>query len=152
MIDVPAIHSYQEEVGDEFFEALANSKKIDIFTHKSIQAMIDYRWALAKEYTIKILFVPFLLYLLTFLAYSNLLDGDFDVHNNPFKYNLNLGVSGILYIFSIYFLQNEVRQILDGPLDYITSFWNYCDFLPPCFIITIVSLHIKKNSSKNLES
>ena len=114
--------------------------------------MIDYKWALAKEYTIKILFVPFLLYLLTFLAYSNLLDGDFDVHNNPFKYNLNLGVSGILYIFSIYFLQNEVRQILDGPLDYITSFWNYCDFLPPCFIITIVSLHIKKNSSKNLES
>ena len=36
MIDVPAIHSYQQEVGDEFFEALANSKKIEIFTHKSI--------------------------------------------------------------------------------------------------------------------
>jgi hypothetical protein len=36
MLDVPGVHSYQEQVGDDFFEALANTKDINIFTHKSI--------------------------------------------------------------------------------------------------------------------
>ena len=150
MIDVPAIHSYQEQVGDELFEALANSKKIDIFNHKSIQAMIDYKWALAKEYTIKTLFIPFVLYLFSFLIYSNFFNNDFDINADPIMFYADLGLSGVLYLFSIYFLQNEVRQIIEGPLDYLTSFWNYCDFVPPCFIVTILSMHIKRNSSKIL--
>jgi hypothetical protein len=49
LLDVPAAYCYQEKVSEKFFEALADCKKIDIFKHRSIQAIIDHKWPLAKE-------------------------------------------------------------------------------------------------------
>ena len=63
-------------------------------------------------------------------------------------YEANIVLSAILYCFSIYFLQNEIRQIIMGPLDYFKSIWNYSDLVPPCFIIAIVSMHLKRNMCK----
>jgi hypothetical protein len=52
-------------------EALGDSENIEFFNHKSIQTLIDYKWPLVKEYTIKKLFFPFAIYLATFFIFSN---------------------------------------------------------------------------------
>jgi hypothetical protein len=65
------MHCYTEEVGDEFFEALAGSKDLNLFSYRSIQAIIDFKYPLAREYTMKVLFFPFCFYLAIFVAWSN---------------------------------------------------------------------------------
>lgn len=53
------------------------------------------------------LFVPFLLFLGTFIAYSNVYNGQF---NNP-EVSFEIGyivLSALLYFFSLYFLLNEL--------------------------------------------
>lgn len=52
-------------------------------------------------------------------------------------------ISAFLYLISIYFLQNEARQMYMSGWDYFSSIWNYADFIPPIFIIVIVSIHLK---------
>ena len=37
--------------------------------------MIDFKWPLAKEYTLKVLFLPFCFYLMIFIAWSNVFNG-----------------------------------------------------------------------------
>jgi hypothetical protein len=55
--------------------------------------------------------------------------------------NGHIALAAILYVFSTYFLINEVRQICHNFKDYFSSIWNYTDFLPPLMIYTIVSYH-----------
>lgn len=74
-LDISSVHCYSEKIGDQFFEALAESKTIELFDYRSIKAIIDFKWPLAKEYTIKYLFVPFCFYLALFIAYSNVFNG-----------------------------------------------------------------------------
>ncbi|CDW78106.1 wd-40 repeat protein [Stylonychia lemnae] len=141
LLDVPSVHCYQEKVSEQFFEALADCKKIDIFKHKSIQAIIDHKWPLAKEQTIKLLFLPFLFYHLLFIIYSNVFNGQTEQTDSALVGDRV--ISAFLYLMSIYFLQNEIRQIYMSGLDYLSSIWNYADIIPPIFIIVIVSIHLK---------
>ena len=140
-LDVSCLHCYQEKVGDEFFDALGACKNIQIFEFKSIQALIDYKWPIAREYTIKMLFLPFLCYLSFFIAYSNAFNGQVEMTDSMLVGDKV--ISAFLYLFSIYFLQNECRQFLSSGLEYLASPWNYADFVPPVFIIVIVTMHLK---------
>lgn len=111
-LDMPLIHSYQEEVGDEFFKALAETDDIELFNYKSIQALIDYKWALAREYTVKILFIPFILFHLNFSIYSNVFNGQYEYDGDKESGSMYIGhniVAALNFAFSIYFLVNEVR-------------------------------------------
>lgn len=47
----------------------------------------------------------------------------------------------ILILFSVYFLENEVRQIMDQKGEYFKEPWNYIDLIPPIiiFIIAIIN-------------
>jgi hypothetical protein len=36
LLDIPAIHCYQEPDGDRFFSALAETSQIDLFSHRSV--------------------------------------------------------------------------------------------------------------------
>jgi hypothetical protein len=67
-LDIPQLHCYQEKVGDEFFKSLGDTKDIEFFKYKSVQAIIDYKWPLAREYTFKILFIQFLIFMGVFIA------------------------------------------------------------------------------------
>lgn len=71
MLDVPNLHSYSDEVSTKFFEALAEVDDLSLFSCLSIRALIDYKYPLTREYTVKILFIPFVMYLITFIVYSN---------------------------------------------------------------------------------
>ena len=121
-LDVSCLHCYQEKVGDEFFDALGACKNIQIFEFKSIQALIDYKWPIAREYTIKMLFLPFLCYLSFFIAYSNAFNGQVEMTDSMLVGDKV--ISAFLYLFSIYFLQNECRQFLSSGLEYLASPWN----------------------------
>lgn len=110
-LDMPRLHSYSQKSGDDFFKALADSDDIDLFQYRSIQALIDYKWALAREYTVRILFIPFLFYHATFLVYSNVFNGQYSYEENT-DGSMWIGhncLAAMLYVLSIYFLLNEMR-------------------------------------------
>ena len=70
-LDIVGLHCYTEEVGSEFFDALAGSGDLSLFSYRSVQSIIDFKWPLAREYTMKVLFFPFCIYLAIFVAWSN---------------------------------------------------------------------------------
>jgi len=74
IIDIPKVHDYQEPVGNEFFKALSDLETFDIFTMLPIKKLIDFKYPLVKEYTIKKLFVPFVFYLAIFMFYVNVIE------------------------------------------------------------------------------
>jgi len=45
-----------------------------MFENTIIKSIIDYKWPLVRKYTIRFLFIPFLIYLALFIAFSNVLD------------------------------------------------------------------------------
>ncbi len=135
-------------MSDDFFDELANTSNIALFGCLSIQAMIDRKWPLAREYTIKLLFAPFLTFHVIFVIYSNVFIGQYEL-TEGLKGTMYV-VSFCLYILSLYFMQNEIRQIYFSGFEYFTSIWNYADIIPPCLIVVIVSIHLKLLHSKDI--
>jgi hypothetical protein len=74
IIDIPAVHCFQEKIGDEFFDNLARVERINMFENNIIMSIIDYKWPLVKKYTTRFLFIPFVVYLASFIVFSNVLD------------------------------------------------------------------------------
>ena len=72
-IDVPNLHTYTDLGQEQFFNALSNTEKMEIFDIKAIRYIIDYKWPLAKSYTIWRLFVPFIFFLFTYIVYMNII-------------------------------------------------------------------------------
>lgn len=70
-LDLPKLHCYGNKVTDSFFDSLANTDNIDLFANRGIQIIIDYKWNLAKEYTIRRLFAPFIFFMGIYFVYSN---------------------------------------------------------------------------------
>jgi len=53
---------------------------------------------------------------------------------------ITLGFSIALCSFAVYFLVNEVKQMLGGFVAYVTQIWNYIDVMPPIGIFINVTL------------
>lgn len=70
-LDIPKIHDYQEKEGEEFFAALADLDDFRVFEQKVIQNLIDFKYPLALEYTLKRNFAPFLTYQIVLITYLN---------------------------------------------------------------------------------
>ena len=47
-------------------------------------------------------------------------------------------LSALLVIFSVYFLINEMKQLIKDKLAYFGQIWNYLDIIPPIGVIWIV--------------
>ena len=78
VLDLPFLHSYNGEGfshAQGLFRELSNSDNLSIFTSKAVQYLIDYNWQQTKTYTIIFLFVPFIFFQATFIAYSNVYNG-----------------------------------------------------------------------------
>jgi hypothetical protein len=48
---------------------------MDLFKNEVVRALIDYKWPLVRTYTIRTLFIPFSLYLASFIIFSNIFNG-----------------------------------------------------------------------------
>ena len=111
-LDVVGVHTYTEDVGAEFFDGLAETSDASLFSHRSVQAIIDFKWPLAREYTIKVLFIPFCIYLSVFVTWSNVFNNfvyPLDERSWFSLWAADKVLCAILYFFSVYFLSNELR-------------------------------------------
>jgi len=110
-LDIPELHSFIEPRSAHFFNVLSRVKNIEIFSNEVIKALIDLKWPLVKEYTVKILFFPFILYLATFVAFSNVFNGQLTGDNEEEKQKIRLAkliLIIILYFLSVFTISNEV--------------------------------------------
>lgn len=106
-IDLPQVHSSANKISRRFFDALAQVDSMDLFTSRTVQVLVDYKWPLVRKYTVIYMLIPFVIFHLTFIVYSNVLN--FQYTATDAYYNGQYAVSAILYAFCIYFLQNETR-------------------------------------------
>jgi hypothetical protein len=70
-LDIVGLHCYTEEVANKFFDKLSQTSDLSLFSYRSVQSIIDFKWPLAREYTMKVLFFPFCIYLAVFVTWSN---------------------------------------------------------------------------------
>ncbi len=52
----------------------------------------------------------------------------------------NFAFSGVLFIFAVYFVINETRQLKVQRINYFTNIWNYIDLLAPLSVLTALAL------------
>jgi len=92
------------------------------------------------------LFIPFILFQGTFIAYSNVYNGQFDNPESEFEVGY-ITLSALLYLFSLYFLMNELGQLIMTKTGYFGwgFIWNAIDILPPCFIIAVVTQRLRQD-------
>jgi hypothetical protein len=111
ILDIPEIHCFQEERSLEFFNVLSGVGNLKFFENEVIQALIDFQWPLVKEYTIKVLLIPFILQLTTFIIFANAFNPRVSTFEDPDerdRYKTGAYVlGGLLYVMGLYSLSNE---------------------------------------------
>eukprot|EP00347_Sterkiella_histriomuscorum_P017370 403349643 len=136
-VDMPNIHCYNQQAAT-FFEAIAKTQDMDLFNSKAIRKAIEYKWPLTREYTIKKLFIPFILFLSFYLVYMNYI---FYMRETSDDWMLiNYGFMVPLLFFSLYFVHNEITQLKHEGLEYLKSVWNYLDLIPPFLLMAFIPL------------
>jgi hypothetical protein len=137
-VDMPNVHSYDNENAIEFFEAIAKTEDMDIFDRKAIRKMIEYKWPLTREYTVKKLFIPFIFFLSFYLVYMNYIFYKREESDDWMwiNYGFMVPLCGLCY----YFLSVEIKQLHHEGLDYLKSVWNYLDLIPPILLSVFIPL------------
>ena len=111
-----------------------------LFNERAIRNMIDFKWVLAKKYTIRKLLMPYLAFMLVYLSYMNYF---YLIRFNQgwYQYIDTLYVI-ILGIFSAYFVTMELKQLRNEGLNYLSSIWNYLDLIPPFTLAVFLPMEI----------
>ncbi len=138
-IDIPSLHTYTSPHTQAFFDALANCEDYELFEQTAIKKIIEFKWPLTKEYTIKKLLVPYLIFMSTYLIYMNWV---YMMRFEPGYDMVNLVFIGVLGFFCWYFVVLELSQLRNEGLEYLTSFWNYLDLIPPFTLAVFLPLEI----------
>jgi len=118
---------------------LANCEDYELFEQIAIKKIIDFKWPLTREFTIKRLLVPYLIFMTTYLLYMNWI---FMVRKEEGYFLANYVFIGILGFFCWYFIVLEMKQLKNEGLDYLKSPWNYLDLIPPITLIIFLPLEI----------
>jgi hypothetical protein len=116
----------------------------------AIRKMIEFKYPLVKEYTVKKLFIPYLIFLIVFMIYVNVV---YQISENAknnmgtkYAYStiwiIDACFNSVLGGFSFYFLHNELMQLIADGFDYLKSPWNYIDIIPPVMNIAVISTNI----------
>lgn len=149
LLDMPKLHQYSEKLSQEFFDALADSEQFELFAHKSVQALIDFKYGQVKRATILKLFVPYIVFLGLFVFYIDHVVVEHRIEGNKDAfYGGMIAIQLALMAFSVYFLVNEFRQLLYQPAKYFTNFWNYIDLTPPLLVFGIIAAFWLSNSRR----
>lgn len=138
-VDIPDIHCFSHSVGQELFEALSKSEEMELFENKAIQKVIQYKWPLVREFIIKRLFVPYIIFMVVYLVYMNWI---YYERNNPDFYYYNYGAIGLLFICVYYFISLEFKQLRNEGFAYLASLWNYLDLIPPFGLLVFLPLEL----------
>jgi hypothetical protein len=71
-LDVPELH-LNTKIGKDFWNAISESVDLSLFDTKVVQILINYKWSIIKPKVFSGYLYPYLLFLLTFSAWSNFL-------------------------------------------------------------------------------
>ena len=72
ILDCPNLHAFSKEDTQKLLLALCNCD-ISIFSHRSIQSLIEYSYENAQRVIIMWLFLPFVGYLITYMIFLEIL-------------------------------------------------------------------------------
>jgi hypothetical protein len=146
MIDIPEVYKFDSPVSLEIFEMLANVD-MDLFSNSTIKAIIDHKWPTVRYYIKLLLFAPFVVFLLTFIGFSNVLD--VQLTSNKDYVLAKYIIIGILYYFSGYFLLTEIYQLKNQRSLYFNTIWNIPDLFAPVLVLVVISYHLKEMTIKD---
>jgi hypothetical protein len=104
--------------------------------------LINFRWPLAREFIVKFLFLPFLIFLFTFVLYMGTIF-DWRQDPDPFYRGMNDIFMIIMLTEAAYFISIEIYQLYKNGLSYFTSVWNYLDLIPPILLFVFIPLAIQ---------
>jgi fucose 4-O-acetylase-like acetyltransferase len=95
---------------------------MQLFEKKAIKKLIEYKWPLTKEYVIKKLFIPFMVFQLIYLVYMNQIyydrfwikeinekTGVVEYKEELRYFYINIGCMAVLFGYGIYFCSTEMR-------------------------------------------
>jgi hypothetical protein len=111
-----------------------------LFNEVAIRKMIDFKWVLAKKYTIRKLLMPYLAFMFVYLSYMNYFYL-IRFSEGWYQYIDTLYVV-ILGLFSAYFVTMELKQLKNEGLVYLSSIWNYLDLIPPFALAVFLPMEI----------
>lgn len=77
-----------------------------MFEQTAVKKIIEFKWPLTKEYTIKKLLLPYLVFMATYLVYSNWI---YIVRYDEGMEMWNLVFIGVLGFFCTYFFLLEMK-------------------------------------------
>lgn len=102
--------------------------------------LIDFNYPLVKEFIVKKLFIPFILFMMVFIIFMHFVYPYIDRYETAIY--LFYPVLGLNLIFATYFLINELKQLSQEGFSYLLSFWNYIDLIPPIGIYLIAVMFL----------
>jgi hypothetical protein len=107
-IDIPKMHTFTNEEANLFMEQLAETDDMELFNRKVVRKIIEFKWPLAREYVIKVLMIPFLVFMLCYQLYMNFF------YERRLLSTTDYVISYVLMVpmaaASIYFLIQEARN------------------------------------------
>lgn len=108
LLDMPGVFKFENE-SLEIYNALSETKSIELFSNAAIRALIEVRWDLVKYATLNKLFVPYIIYLAVFLIFSSVLFPASLLPTSTAMDILLCEIGKYLLIFlSLLFLSNEL--------------------------------------------
>jgi hypothetical protein len=133
-VDIPEIHCFSEEVGDEIFCRLAETENMALFELTVFKRLIEFKWPLILRYTQRSLFWPYCAYQFFYLIFSNAF---WKTREEPGNRAFTIIYQIFLCVFSGYFILIEVNQLRkQGAIPYFVDggVWNFLDLGPPILI------------------
>ena len=113
---------------------------------RSVQNIITFRWQLTYNYVFWHLFIPYLLFLTTFLIFIKYVyEQDERLFHDDATIAFRITEASfilVIIIYSLYFLTEEILQCISevNPFDYFSNVWNYVDAIPPILILWSLTL------------
>lgn len=132
MLDCPNIHCFSEEDTQKLLLSLSRCD-ISIFSHPSIQALIEYNWESTKCVIIVWLFLPFMGYLVTYMIFLEIL---FRTESVDSEWERHIAIytvitQALLLVFAIFFIHLHVRQVvMRGFVIDSAVLWSSVDLIP----------------------
>lgn len=105
-VDLPSIYHFNDPNFEEFIDELATTEQYELFSKKPIQAILEFNFPLVREYIVKKLFFPFIIFLILYEVYINYI---FEMREeNTFWMLVDRSFLIGLAVYATYFFMNEV--------------------------------------------
>ena len=114
ILDCPNFHSFCKEDTKKLFSALSKCD-ISIFSHRSVQALIEYSWESTRLVFIGFIFLPFLGYVATYMVFLETMfkNKDVDEESKSQHNQLYMAMTQmLLFVFAIYLIQMHIRSLI----------------------------------------